>query len=187
MAEGNVKFSHLDTKNYIITHLERAAVCLSFGIQHSTALPSIASRAILQEKCSGAAAAIRALQIPVMFPDSKTLEPLRDTVARTIVIVVRDNLDLLPRETAAAVEHHGLSRIIPVLRTIIIGIIPSAVLFATHYSGLSLSSTFNNWAILATILWAVITLLSLLDPLYATRIKTMGDLISAFRGKDTSG
>lgn len=187
LAEGDVKFSHPDTKKYVIAHLEQAAVYLSLGIPNSAALPSIASRTILQEKCSGAAGAIRALQVAVMLPDPKTYENLRATVARAIIAVAQDNLESLPRENVTTIERRGLSRIAPVFRTIIISAIPLAVLFVMRYASLSLSATFNNWAIAVGILWAVITLLSMLDPLYATRIKTMGDLISAIRGRDSTG
>jgi hypothetical protein len=104
---------------------------------------------------------------------------------RAAILVAQDNLESLPSEAAGAGKPRGASRIFSAVRTIIIGGIPSAVLIALRYAGLDLSPAFKNWAIVGVILWAVVTLLSLFDPLYATKIKTMGDLISAFRGKDS--
>lgn len=187
LNKGNIRFSHVDTKGYIIYHLERAAICLSYGIPKSADLPSLASRTVLQEKCSGAATAIRACQIAVVLPDPKTYEHIQTTVVQAIIAVAQDNLELLPRETPTTDERKGLSRIVPTGRVIVISVLPLAVLLGIRYAGLKLSSSFNNWAIIVAVLWAIVTLLSSLDPLYASRLKTMGDLISAIRGKDGSG
>jgi hypothetical protein len=182
LTEGGAKFSHNETKRYIISHLEQSAICLSIGIPKSAALPTLANRAILQEKCSGAANAIRALQVGVALPDSKTQEHLETVVLETTVAVAHDTLDSLPRETAS--DNIGRrSRVMQVVRTVIVSIVPLVVLLTMRYAGLRLSSAFNNWAIIIAIIWAVITILSLLDPLYESRLKVMGDFISTIRGQ----
>lgn len=184
LSGGSTESSRPDSKRHIITHLERAAIYLQIGIPKSTMLQSPTGRAILQQRCDEAANAIRSLQTDIAFPGSKTHENAKFAVAHAVVSVAQDNLEAMPKKNVCTKRGGRLIRIVLAIRTIAISGIPLGVLIIVRYADLNLSSEFENWAIVIAILWAIITVLSLLDPLYATRIKTMSDLISAIRGKD---
>jgi hypothetical protein len=62
------------------------------------------------------------------------------------------------------------------------GLLPLIVLFGARRGGLRLAPGFENWAITIAMIWAAVACITLLDPLYANRIKTVREFIDAFRG-----
>ena len=158
---------------------------MEFGIPKAMSLPDPHARMILQEKCSQAAAKLRMMQVSVALGDSSALNKIKGTVATYIIAISTGNYNNLPCVSVTSEDGRKLSRLAHVCKIIIVAVVPIGCLIAARYAGLHLSPDFNNWAVAVTLLWAVITLVSILDPLYKSRIQEMQNVFALFgRSRD---
>jgi hypothetical protein len=183
LAMQGIKVGSLDNRNETIRHLENAAFLIVNGVPKKLGAPNALAQATLRGKCSSAASAIRELQTEVAFADIRALDGVRESIVNDIMAVCLGTYDIRPQGSLSQTPHLSLARKIGhASRTLLIGIIPLAVILSLRYGGIRLSPQFNNWAISVAILWAVIVFISSLDPLYTSRLRAVQDFISAFRG-----
>ena len=142
--------------------------------------------AIAKRKCGAAAVAIRELEIRIAFADSSKFAAVQEVIAHVVEVICTGTYDVT---IGAGFEFEQVarpalsSRVKSASKTIVVGIIPIAVILGLRYGGIELSSQFNNWAVAVAVVWAVITFVSALDPLYSNKLRTIQDFISALRGK----
>jgi hypothetical protein len=182
LAGRRMEFTDVTNRREIIRHLERAATYLDQGLPRATAIPNPGGQSFLADRCHRSASAIRELEIQVALPGVDTLEELKRTIANIVEIVVQGRYDLLPTTISADESINLVRRIASIARSFVVAIIPAVTLIILRFSGLKLTSQFNNWAIVVVTVWGAVTFISLLDPLYSNRIKTVQDFVSAFRG-----
>ena len=183
LAMRGIKASSLDNRNHAIIHLENAAFLINNGVPRKLTASNMLAQSTLRERCALAAEAIRELEIKVAFADMGDLEEIRKITTHVVTAICLGTYDIHPQGNLSQVPHLSLTRKIRhASRTLLIGIIPIAVIISLRYGGIKLSSQFNNWAVAIAILWAVIVFVSALDPLYTSRLKAVQDFVSAFRG-----
>jgi hypothetical protein len=68
-----------------------------------------------------------------------------------------------------------------VVKGLFAALIPLGLLVVTRYIGLTLSKGISSVAIGLSLLWAAITIVSMIDPQYRARITEIQSVISAFR------
>jgi heme exporter protein D len=162
--------------------LEGAARVMKDDIPRAVSLPDPQARSILQERCECAAASLRIMQVSVALAENDTLEELKQAIKLFISAIATGNYSNLPGTSPTPSREMRVNRFVQLGKTTIVALIPFACLVITHYAGLPLSSRFNNWAIVISLLWAALTFVSFLDPLYKSRIEEVQSIIP-FIGK----
>lgn len=114
------------------------------------------------------------------LPDDSTREALLREFAGAIVPVIRRQYGEIPighasesgkksvKNTAVTYTGKALS-----------GLVPIGMLWALHLSDVSVSGTFSNALYILAFGWAVITFVSMLDPLYAGRVQALKDVVGS--------
>lgn len=183
LAMRGVRAGSLDNKNATTQHLENAAILINDGVPKKLTASNSLIQSALRGKCELAAAAIRELEAKVALADMKALDEIQEIIADIVTAICLGTYDIHLQANPGQVPHLSLTRKLGrASQTLLIGIIPIAMILGFRYGGIKLSSQFNNWAVAIAILWAVIVIISALDPLYKNRLKAVQDFISAFRG-----
>jgi hypothetical protein len=178
-----VKARSLNNRNDAILHLEYAAILIQIGVPRKFSAPNAITQSILRKKCETAAAAIRELEAKIAFADKGLENNIRESIAVVAASICLGTYDVQPQDDLNQVSHASFIRKIGrASRTAVIGMLPIAVILTFRYADIKLSPQFNNWAIAIAIIWAVVTFVSALDPLYAKRLKDVQSFVSAFRG-----
>ena len=172
------------TKAAICHHLQFAATYLEEGVPRALALPDPGTRQVLQQKLTSSATYLREIQLWVALAKDETQNDTCDAIAHYIDLIAQGKYDLLPNGTLAMSSRSKTSKLATFGRTLAVAVVPFGCLIGARYAGLQLSSEFTGWAVVVTLAWAAITLVSAIDPLYKTRLKDMQDLIATIRGKD---
>lgn len=179
------KIYDLTFKKRISSYLERAAQIIGIDLPNAMSLPDRHARAVLQERCEQAAAELRRMQISLVLSEKDTLNQLKETVATFVGAIATGNYYNLPCSSAVPYSEPRKKRLVRAGKTVVIAAIPITCLISARYADLRFSAEFNNWAIGVSLLWAAITLISVLDPLYKTRIQEIQNIFSFIRKSDS--
>lgn len=186
LARGSIKFSDPDNKRRICHQLEQAASYLENGIPRAIALPDPRAKLAIQQRCQASAAQLRNIQTSVIIANDDTIDNVKRQISLFIAAIVQGKYDLLPAANSLEAQTRDRkTAYLQILKTTIVAIIPFACLLGVKYAGIKISAGFSDWATVIAIIWASITFISLLDPLYKARLTTIQDFISAIRGKDS--
>jgi hypothetical protein len=177
-------FDSVTGKAAICDYLEGAAEYLQVKLPSALSLADPFAKSSLQEKCNDSAAYLRKLQVQVVLADDSTLSDLQVIVARYIAIFIESKYGLLPTEASSGFRQTMMQKIIRILKTLLIAIIPIGCLVGIRYAGIKLSGPLNDWVIIVALLWAIVSFISLMDPAYKSRIEDMSNILSAFRRQD---
>ncbi|WP_328457768.1 hypothetical protein OG780_43315 [Streptomyces sp. NBC_00386] len=170
----------LDARREMIERLHRAAECLEHGIPKILDMKDSPYRERLQQQVSLSACRLRSAELLLALPDDSTREALLREFAGAIVPVIRRQYGEIPighasesgkksvKNTAVTYTGKALS-----------GLVPIGMLWALHLSDVSVSGTFSNALYILAFGWAVITFVSMLDPLYAGRVQALKDVVGS--------
>lgn len=183
LSSDQVGISTVTAKKNICRSLQDAASWLQRELYESVATSDTSIDALLKERFDRSAAYFRTMQLRVIFADSKTERELRKAVAECISAVLQGEYDLLPEsDPVLRAKRTLIHSVFAFARAIIVGAIPIGCVAGCQYAGLKLSSGFSNWAIIFSICWAAITVISVSDPLYRTKLTEMREFIATVRG-----
>jgi hypothetical protein len=184
LSGKNSAFRDLRTKEGICSILRFTANYIENGILRNISVPDPAIRKALQDKLSGSASYLREMQIKVILSKDGTEADLSNSISSYIKMVALGFYESLPVGNLEASPRGKVQRLLGFVRILIVALIPFSCLVIARYAGLVLSSDFTGWAVVVSLAWAAITLVSAIDPLYKSRLQDVRDLMSAIRGKD---
>lgn len=184
MDKRKSSFGDLATKRSMCRELEIAAEFMQGGVLRSLALPDALVRRTLEQKLTSSAEYLRELQVRIVLAKEGADSDLRESLVVYAQLVLRGLYDSLPAGNIEVPLPGSASKIAAFGRAFLVAVIPFACLVSTRYIGLKLSDDFTGWAVVVTLAWAAITLVSSIDPLYKARLGDVRDLISAIRGKE---
>ncbi|MDI9979421.1 hypothetical protein [Rhodococcus sp. IEGM 1307] len=128
---------------------------------------------------------VRTLKIWVAFPQETTQADLHHELLSIIGPIATHRyhylhaVEKLPITSARVRWQHHLMKAI---RQIFVAVIPiAALLFVTKAFGVSIPAEIGTYITVACLLWAVIVLLSALDPNYRENANTVKDLIASIK------
>jgi len=124
------------------------------------------------------------MQTQIALSTEQTRDDVKRKIAEFIEVIATGNYGLLPgsaTEVSAEPKIKGFERW---AKTTVVALLPLGCLLGARFAGLTLSGAFNNWAIAAALLWATITMVSVIDPLYKSRIGDMREILSLFGDKE---
>ncbi|WP_182883321.1 hypothetical protein [Microbispora sp. H10949] len=164
----------------ILTLLAKVAVLLRAGIPAAARGGTSLTRAVVRARAIEASKAVVDLQLWIALPSPTAYDDFRTQIADLTRTILTGEYDRLPtRETTPeATRRTWHARAVETTRTLIIALVPLAVLLAVHRLGLTLPSPFDDGALIAALAWAVVLLLGLLDPNFPTHLAAVRDLTS---------
>ncbi|GLW26394.1 hypothetical protein Mame01_64360 [Microbispora amethystogenes] len=164
----------------ILTLLAKVAVLLRAGIPAAARGGTSLTRAVVRARAIEASKAVADLQLWIALPSPTSHDDFRTRIAELTRTILLGEYDRLPiRETTPeATRRTWHARVVETTRTLIIALVPLAVLLVVHRLGLTLPSPFDDGALIAALAWAVVLLLGLLDPNFPTHLAAVRDLTS---------
>src|SRR5262249_55008445 len=150
-------------KVYCIRHLERVAGSLQRDFPSLLSAGNSYLEAQLHERFLEASTAIRNLELKLALSDESTPVQVRGELKDFLYAIIAGDYGLLP----GASPLPSLSRkrkIINICRDIAIAVIPLTVIILVRYLGLKFSTGLEDWVTIVGLIWAIVTIVSLLDP-----------------------
>ncbi|YCK39633.1 hypothetical protein ACNF49_37930 [Actinomadura sp. ATCC 39365] len=136
------------------------------------------TRAVVRARTVEASRAVIDLQLWVALPSPTAYDDLRTRVAELTRTVITGEYDRLPTRdtTPEDTRRTWHARVLETVRTLVIALLPVAGLVTADRLGLRLPSPFDDGAMIAVVAWAVVLLLGLLDPNFASHLAAARDL-----------
>ena len=138
----------------------------------------------MRSRCRQCAQHLRSFDLWIALPRRDTREHLQAEIVGLIHVLVRGCLDELP--TASSSPRRRLAVIGNVARSVLLGAIDPAAVYAAHLAGLDLTSPLGGTLALMAVTWFVLTMITTFDSQATTRIsllKDAADAMASFRGK----
>jgi hypothetical protein len=180
LSERPALIRDLTFKADVARDIELAASYLQNRIPKSLLLADASARSEFQSKCTSSALALRAIQVKIAVSGEDSLDDVKRTISTFIIGIASGNYAILPDGNDSARKEHKIEPI-NVAKGLVGAFSPMALLIATRHIGLALSKGASNWAIAIVLLWAAISIASMIDPLYRAKIMEVQSLISTFR------
>jgi hypothetical protein len=184
LTNKRTSFRDLRSKNLICSILRFTANYVEYGILRSISVPDPTIHKALQDKLSGSAAYLREMQIQVILSKDGTEDELSNSISSYIKIVALGFYESLPVGNLGASPRRKIQTLLGFIRISVVALIPFSCVVIARGVGLVISPDFTGWAVVVSLAWAAITLVSAIDPLYRSRLQDVRDLMSAIRGKD---
>jgi hypothetical protein len=124
------------------------------------------------------------MQIRVVLAKDGTEGEVRESISSYVRMLAFGFYEELPVSNTEISPKDRVRAVLGFTRTFIVALIPFSCLVLTRQIGLALPADFTAWAVVVTLAWAAITLVSAIDPLYKSRFQDVRDLMTAVRGKD---
>ncbi|MFF4189963.1 hypothetical protein [Nonomuraea sp. NPDC001831] len=162
----------------ILALLGRVAFLLRVGIPTVARGGTPLTRAVVRARAVEAAKAVIDLQLWVALPSPTAYDDLRTRVAELTRTVITGEYDRLPTRdtTPEETRRSWHARVLETVRTLVIALLPVAGLVTADRLGLRLPAPFDDGAMIAVVAWAVVLLLGLLDPNFASHLAAARDL-----------
>jgi hypothetical protein len=170
-------------RNKLNWHLEADARYLQNKIPRSIAVPDPAARLAFQNKCARAAASLKAIQLKLALSGEQAVDDIKKTIGESIIAIATGNYEMLPDGDISSPKEKLIKRLGRTAKTLTIAFIPLGFLIGARYLGLKISSGFNNGAIGFAIIWAAITVISMIDSRYTSNIAEVQSMVSIFQRK----
>src|SRR5439155_11414481 len=170
-------------KKHVCAGLEVASAFLEKSLPRAMGLINIDTREQFNERCRSGAIELRDMQVRLSLMDGKTVDTLKHDIVRYIGIVTQGKYGLLPTGAPAIRDESKKSVFVRIIKGVFIAFIPIGCLLGAKYAGLGLAGAVANWALIAGLGWAALTLISTLDPKYRTRLNDIRSIVSMIRGQ----
>ncbi|HKV39693.1 MAG TPA: hypothetical protein VJX67_10805, partial [Blastocatellia bacterium] len=185
------KWQDLTFKRGLIMELERVAQCVGLIVRNQVRFRGSDLQLLGTQTGEEIAAGIRGYQKWVLTPKPDTRDVLISRLAEVLIHVAKGEFDSLERLTRDRVSSRERLRSVgtSAMRTVFICVLPAFVFWTVQrIPSLALGEPIAQYVKLGVGLWAALTLLSSLDPVYAAKmgsIKEITSIISPFsKGKD---
>lgn len=177
-------------KSGIVYNLESVASCLERDMVWDVAQRRQDVVLWFRDALAAKAEGVRQLSRWVLTPKTDTREHLLEQLVMLLAASARDDLDSFPAvsESRAGKRHTAWLRITATSSALLSAIVPGAVVWAAHKAHILMDPWFSYGAI-AAILWACVTVMSVLDPSYGDHLesfKKLSDTLRPFgKGKES--
>jgi hypothetical protein len=171
------------TKKMWVDELEKAARCLERDIARKLSTGDAATDRWVEAGCIGMATAVRDLKRSVIAPDAETWKSLPNVLAETAVNVGSGTWRKVPSKERDPIARQSLPRrLLGVLRTVVVAALPGLLLWILAQTPFALENNAAQWATIAALAWALVSLLIRVDPLLRDKLDTIDRVLSLARG-----
>ncbi|MEV8542580.1 hypothetical protein [Streptomyces sp. NPDC051572] len=178
LGSDKQSLSKMNLQNEMNGRLERAAICLQKGIGRSFFLSS-PNKSTFQLRLDRAAARFREYQLWIALPGCDTRADLFSEIAQTCADFSAGLYDFLPESDAPALGARDyVSNFVRAFRGLAAGVFPLFTLWSVRRFGLMPEDTLGSSLTVAAIIWAVVSIVGLIDPLCSGKIAALKDVMS---------
>jgi hypothetical protein len=128
------------------------------------------------ERCKQSAAALRVMQARLVLSDDTTFGELTKEMNEFIFAIATGNYGMMP--TCELPSANRFRKISSVLKDLVIAAIPLTAVIGACYLGIRFTGSFGNWIVVVALLWLIISVISILDPLYSSKINALNNVVS---------
>ncbi|MFE7209318.1 hypothetical protein ACFU93_04755 [Streptomyces sp. NPDC057611] len=183
LGSDNRSLSDASLQNEINARLERAAICLQKGVARAVFLSTPSIKGVFQLRLDRAAARLREYQLWVALPRVGTRDSLFSEIAQTCADFSAGLYDLLPESDVPVLGARDYaSSVGKTLRGLVAGIFPLFVLWCVRQFDLMPQGALGSSLTIAAIIWVVVSVVGLIDPLYSGKIAALKEVMSIFTG-----
>jgi hypothetical protein len=171
----------------IMSRLDDVASCMERDIPRVLKTRDLRTNAWLSEQWGGKAAAVRSLEQWLITPKPDTRERLEDQLTMLFRRALLNDWDAMAHLRPEDPPHPSwTARLKTGLKTVLIAILPLVLLLALGKTNVAVTGALGDYLKIGAIIWALVTLISLLDPLYAIKLTAIRDAIDLLRNKSPS-
>jgi hypothetical protein len=150
-------------------------------LAHVVAVKDGISREIIANRFKGSGESVREKILWVMLPKHDSPRQLMDFLVQLTTTLITLTYDDLPLSTRAnSTKSNRVLNIMHVLRSLTIAAIPIGILWVSHLIGVSFPSPIDATATFIAVLWAIVSLLILIDPAIRDRVDLVKNISSIF-------
>ncbi len=175
----------------VVGKLELVAVCAERYLFRNIESPDLVTASHLRNKATGIAASFRSLKVSVLTAETYTRSIFTERIKSDITNAVNNNWDALIRPEAEGFQmlqdrkssYRWLANLGTAARTLLSGGVPLVLLFVLKAKGIALAEPLNTYVTIGAYLWAFVTVLSVLDPLFAQKLAQVKRIKDFLPGK----
>ncbi|MGI5328414.1 hypothetical protein [Actinomadura nitritigenes] len=179
-----------EARREILAALAKTASMLRGGIPAVGLGGTSLTRAVVRARAVEASHAITDLQLWIALPSTTSHEDFRARICDLLRTILTCEYDRLPvrENTPETVRRAWHARVLDAARTLVIAALPLTALFIAHRLGLTLPAPYDAGASITASAWAIILVLSWLDPNFSTHLSAARDLttLTFSRGSKTN-
>jgi hypothetical protein len=183
LHSGSIKLHAIARRNRICVDLETAARAAEDGLGGKLRVPSFTMAAELQSKLSSLATALRLQQLVVAYPGRTSAEATsKFTIAVMVAILDGSIADVeLPAVSIPLIRQKMVHRVFSFAKSLLVAFVPLiGVSLLSKFSVLASGPVSQTiWTI--ALVWAVIGVLHMLDPLFLTKIDAFREMKEILR------
>jgi hypothetical protein len=180
------RFMDLRQRPAVLRGLERAAELLERGLPKYVDMPGSHEAALLKLRCEQGAAVLREYQLWIALPTRETRETLLQRLIELMAVIATGRYDALPvGRPSTRNRGERLRASANIIRSVIVGLLPFSVLWIAQEMEVAPGGSIGDWLRFTAIAWAILSLITLVDPLQAHRLALFRDLLSGFRAGAT--
>lgn len=166
-------------KRELMSRLERIAVTIEHYLYRKLPSGDVATDTWYREMVKQVAATFREQKKWILSPKPDTRDQFIRCLADSLVCVASGNWDGLERTEPQkfSVPKLWRSRVVILLRTLLIGSAPLSVLWVVQQTPLALKEPTSQYVAIGGLIWAMLTLIAALDPLFRDKIIALKDVV----------
>jgi hypothetical protein len=128
--------------------------------------------------------AFREQKKKVMFPTEESKNTFLQTMANNLIVVVNGNWEHLEKcqTTETPSSSAIISRLWQVLSSLVIGALPILAIGILQKTGLALTGEIKDYAVIGSIIWLVLSILTIIDPNISEKISSLQNLSQILPG-----
>jgi hypothetical protein len=173
-------WNELKFKCELMTELESIASCVQNNLPRRLKSGDALTDVWIRERSMQIAAAIRSLKQWIVTPKLDTYDGLCSRVTDTFLQAVDGNWDGLERIAPPKLSQRQLyARVTGIVGGILLSALPLVGLYLLQKSQFKLQGTIADYVTLVAIAWAVVSLLSTLDPAFSAKLSAVKDIASS--------
>jgi hypothetical protein len=170
----------------LISEFEQAAVTVERHLPRIVATADVRTGDWLKIRSAGIAASLRDYKMRVLIPGSQTALELHTEMRSLLVSLGNGDWNAIRScDPDPVTRREGARRLFSFGRSIFTALMPAIVLLLVQQTDYKLTGGVANWAIVASVAWAVVSLLLLIDPQFAEKFGFVTGATTSVRGAAT--
>ena len=178
VENNTIAWNKLRFKQHLLFNTEQIAALMQHDLPLQLKSGDIATDLWISERFRKIAAAIRGLKKWIVTPKSDTREQFKEHLANCLIYAASGDWDSFEQSEPEKLSHpqHWRSQIGTTVRVIISGTTPIFIWGIVQQTVLAIEGAIAEYVTIGVILWAVITFLTSLDPLYGSKITAIREI-----------
>jgi hypothetical protein len=178
------EWNDLKFKRKILRQIDDIEICIQKHVLRKLRTGDLIADDWLKKTTKEIANAFREQKKKVMFPTEESKNTFLQTMANNLIVVVNGNWEHLEKcqTTETPSSSAIISRLWQVLSSLVIGALPILAIGILQKTGLALTGEIKDYAVIGSIIWLVLSILTIIDPNISEKISSLQNLSQILPG-----